>query len=398
MRRRYLTAAAAVAAVVAVAGCSSGSSDSSGSSSNGGGSSSSNGAAPAGSLKLGLANMDTGTTSFPAVQQGAQAAVKYVNAHGGIGGKQVSLVSCDMKNDNQAAQECGQQFANDKSMPFAFLGLTLNGGPYYSAMSAANKATLGAIGITPADNGPADAFFYYPGATYYTYIADYVKNSGAKKVSYIYEDEAASIAGYQTVSSALKGSDVSIKGVEIPTTASDLTPQVQSADIGSADMMLVFSTGVCPKLTSAMKSLGVKPKKALVVNTCLTPQNVQQSPSDYEGWLLASPSKMPVIGKGEDADVDQFLDGWDQYGPGGTPGTFAELGWGVVLTAQKVFAGESNITADTAMSKIKSFTGPVIMGTKSISCPGPAPYTATCAKGLLYYKISNGKYTPANVQ
>jgi hypothetical protein len=142
-----------------------------------------------------------------------------------------------------------------------------------------------------------------------------------------------------------------------------------------------------------MQSLNIKAKQVLAVNTCLTPANISANQSLYEGWVLASPLKESVIGQGVDPDVDQFLQGWKQYGAGGTPGTFAELGWGLLQTAAKVFPS-GTITSASASTALPAYKGPVVMGPTTVSCPGPAPTTATCGTGLTYYKISGGKLTP----
>ena len=101
-----------------------------------------------------------------------------------------------------------------------------------------------------------------------------------------------------------------------------------------------------------------------------------------------------LIGPGVDPEVTAFLNGWKQYGPGGTVGTFAELGWGLTLTAAQVFKGATTITSSSALTALQSYTGSVVLGPSSVKCPGPAPYTATCGKNLTYYKIDNGKFVP----
>ena len=371
MKARRLSAlgVSATVALVGLGACGSSSKNSTSTTSGSSVTSATSSGSTSGTIDIGFASALTGTTSFPAVGQAAQAAAKYVNAHGGIGGKSVNLVVCDMKNDNQSAQECGQQFANDASMPFAMLGLTLNGGPFYAAMNAAHKPILGGLGITPADNSPADTFFYYPGATYYYSVAQTVKKMGWKSIAYIDENEAASTAGEQVVASQLAGSGVTIKTTTIPTSASDVTPQIEAAGISTADATLIFTTGSCSQIASAMQSLSIKPKAVLAVNTCLTPANISSNPSLYEGWILASPLKESIVGKGVDPSIDTFLNGWQKYGPGGTPGVFAELGWGLVLTAARVFPAPSNITAGSALAALQSYKGAVVMGPSSVSCP-----------------------------
>lgn len=316
MGRRGLSALGAAVAVIAVAACSSSSSGGSSGTPSTSPSASTSSSSASGPIHIGFANMNTGANSFPAVTQAAQAATKYLNqTQGGLDGRQIDLVTCDLQNSNQAAQECGQQFANDKQMPFAMLGLTLNGGPFYAAMNAAHKPILGALGITPADNSPKDTYFYYPGATYYNYIANYVKSLHIHSISYIDEGEAASLAGEQTVAKGLKGSGITIHTATIPVSASDVTPQVESADIKSTDALLVFTTGTCPQVAQAMQSLGIKAKRVLVVNTCVTPANVAASPSLYQGWTLVAPNRMSAIGPGIDPEVTAFLNGFKKYGP-----------------------------------------------------------------------------------
>ena len=41
-------------------------------------------------------------------------------------------------------------------------------------------------------------------------------------------------------------------------------------------------------------------------------------------------------------------------------------------------------------SKHEKYKGPVVMGPQTISCPGEAPVTATCTKGLIFYNVLEG--------
>jgi ABC-type branched-subunit amino acid transport system substrate-binding protein len=354
-------------------------------------------ATTSGTIDVGFAGEFTGTVeAFPAIEQAGVAAAKWVNAHGGLAGKKINLVTCDMQGNSQAAQACGQQFANDPKMPFAILTLTFDGGPFYAAMSAAHKPILGGIGVTPADNTPADTYFYYDGSAYYYAVANAIKQAGWKSVAYIYENQVSTIVGEKTVASQLAGTGVQIKATEIPTVASDLTPQISSADVTNAAVTVIQGTN-CPAVATAMQGLGVTPKAVLTVNSCLSPSEMAANPSLYAGWIIASSSKLGAAGSGSDPDTTTFLDGWDQYGPGGAPGSFSEIGWGTVLTAAKVFQNAKTITPQSAQAAISSYAGPVVMGQDTIHCPGPAAVSATCATGALYYKVTNGKLVPTKI-
>jgi len=206
-KSRYVTAAGAAIALLALGACSSSGSSTASTAPSTPASSSPAQAAGNGAsgsvIEIGFANMDTGTTSFPGILTDAQAAVQYVNANGGVAGHKIQLVSCDMKNDAQSAQECGEEFANNPKIPFAIVGLTLNGGPFYQAMEAAHKPTLGMIGITPADNDPSDTYFYYSGSNYYPSLVSYLNSLGLKSLAYLYEGEASSEAGEKYVTGHL---------------------------------------------------------------------------------------------------------------------------------------------------------------------------------------------------
>jgi branched-chain amino acid transport system substrate-binding protein len=405
-RRRlpYLALALGVAALLGLTACSSsksGAGTSGGSSSPAATSTSSGTAAPSGGssgtaasgsvVKIGFANMTTGTTSFPAILANAQAAVKYVNAKlGGLGGHPIQLVPCDVKNDAQSAQECGQQFANDSSIPFAILGQSLAGTPYYAAMAAANKPTLGIEGITPADNAPAGTYFYYPGSNYYPLLVNYLNNSGIKSLSYIYEGEASSEAGEKYVTSNLKSS-IKVTATQVPANAADVSSQVAASGAGSSDMTMAFTVD-CSRVATAFKSLSITPKKVIGDPGCLDLSTIDKDPSLYENWYFVENYKVSSVSGNTDPDVALFNAQRANYGAGGPVGAFGELGWGIILTAADMFKSSTgDITSASAAAVIKGFKGPVTMGSSSISCPGPAPYTATCTSGLYLYQVRAGK-------
>jgi branched-chain amino acid transport system substrate-binding protein len=397
-RLRHVVAGFVVAGLFAAVACSSSSNSSSSSSSAAATTPAASGsAAPSGSghaatgsvIQVGFANMTTGTTSFPAILANAQAAVQYVNANlNGFGGHKVELVPCDIKNDAQTAQECGQQFANDTSIPFAILAQSLAGTPYYAAMAAAHKPTLGIEGITPADNDPPNTYFYYPGSNYYPLLVSYLNSSGIKSLSYIYEGEASSEAGEKYVTSHLNP-DIKVTTTQVPANSADVTAQVAASGAGTSDMTMAFTVD-CSRVATALKSLSITPKKVIGDPGCLNLATIAQNPSLYQNWYFVENYKVASVSGNTDADVALFNAERGKYGAGGTIGAFGELGWGIILTAANMFKSSTDITSASALATIKDYKGPVVMGSSTISCPGPAPYLATCTSGLYLYQVRNG--------
>ena len=392
-KSRYVTVAGAAVAILALGACSSNGSSTTSTPPSTPASSSAAQTASAGAsgsvIQIGFANMDTGTTSFPGILTDAQAAVQYVNANGGVAGHKIQLVSCDMKNDAQSAQECGEEFANNPKIPFAIVGLTLNGGPFYQAMEAAHKPTLGMIGITPADNDPSDTYFYYSGSNYYPSLVSYLNGLGLKSLAYLYEGEASSEAGEKYVTSNLNHS-IKVTTTQVPANAADVISQVAASGAGSADLMMAFTVD-CSRVATALQSLSIKPKKVIGDPGCLNLATIAQDPSIYQDWYFVENYKVSFVTGSTDADITLFNQERGKYGAGGTVGAFGEMGWGTILTLPNVFKGATSITSASALSAIEGYKGPVNMGASQISCPGIAPYQATCASGLDLYQIRDGK-------
>ena len=120
-------------------------------------------------------------------------------------------------------------------------------------------------------------------------------------------------------------------------------------------------------------------------------------PANFADWYVMAPLKLPAIGEGVDDDVDTFLAAWDEFGPGGTPGTFAEIGWAAIMNfaAAVEDAGVTDPTSENIKQALMDFTGPAIFGNEEISCPGPEDMPTICSPGAVFYQISDGWLTPA---
>jgi branched-chain amino acid transport system substrate-binding protein len=333
--------------------------------------------------------MDTGAVAFPDASKAAMAAQDYINKElGGINGRPLQLKTCDMKNDEQASQACGQQFANEQDMPAALLTLAVNAGPYYSALNAASKPILGGYGIAPADDAPKDAFFYYSGANFYYTLADWIQQQGdIKQIAYFHGPDPASQGGADTLKKQLPA-DIKVNEQIIAPGTADLTPQVAAADTANADLVIGFAMP-CGPLAQAFSDLGIQPKQVLSLTSCVNVEELKQKPELYKGWIIANPSKIPSADP-SDPDSKQLLASWDKYAGGGPIGAFGEVGWGTVMNLYNVLKPLPADGLDSAsiLAAIKGFKGPVVVGSDTIACPGQDPTPATCANGLIFYDVT----------
>ena len=345
------------------------------------------GAASGDPLVFGLANMDTGAVAFPGAGQGAQAAATYINEElGGIQGRPLEFVPCDMKNDPQAAAACGQQFANDADAVGAVLTLVTNGGPFYEALQSSGKPVLGAYGISPADNAPANTYFYYAGAVFYPALYEWIASQpDIETIAYFHGPDAASQGGADALK-ALLGDDYEVREQIVAPGTADLTPAVTAADPGSADLVLAFATGSGGPLAQAMQDIGAEPGKVLSLASVVTQEELENNPDLFTGWILANPSKIAAADP-NDPDAMPLLEAI----PAPVP-PFTEPGWGITMSLYNVLKDlpADQLTPEGILAAIEAYQGPVSMGPESISCPGEAPTTATCADGLIFYNVNEG--------
>jgi branched-chain amino acid transport system substrate-binding protein len=65
-------------------------------------------------ITLGLTNMEGGAISLPEVRNGVEAAIAYVNAHGGVQGRPFKLLRCDVDGSPEKSVDCGNKFVEGK--------------------------------------------------------------------------------------------------------------------------------------------------------------------------------------------------------------------------------------------------------------------------------------------
>jgi branched-chain amino acid transport system substrate-binding protein len=349
-------------------------------------------------LRIGFSNTDAATAfQFPGITQGAQAAADYVNAQlGGIQGHPLQLVVCPVTETPQSNQSCGQQFANDSGIPMAVTGMTLAGGPFYSALASANKPILGGIPIAVADqSAPKNTWFYYGGGNAaYAGMVKYLIDHNLTSVTLINTDQPGGQSTLKIIRDLLQGTAVKLTEARIPPTSADVLPPIQASGAQKADAVLINYQNCLP-VAQALQQLGTR-GKILAVGSCLTSTVLKQSPGLFENWIQPNYTQLPSAGPGL-PDVDTFLANYTKYGKKVPYNTLSEVGWGSIITLTRILnkLGYADISKPTALlNAIESYKGPVTMGEAQMSCPGAAASPSVCTTGASYYVIKNGKPVP----
>ena len=237
--------------------------------------SSGSGAATGSPVTIGLISDGGGSSAIGTaalVNQGAQAAVKYVNANGGLEGHKVTLYICE----NQSTPAGGQSCANDMVQkgvvavvePFTGQGQTevptiVGAGIPYITISGASTAELTSPGAYALEGG----FPAYLGA-----MALSAKQHGIKKVAFLVTNVPAAIQGAQALGGIVfKAAGVGLDVIPVDPGTADVTPQLQSAVSSGANALgMVGDVTLCSSFLKGYATLGLKLPR-YVLSTCQDP-------------------------------------------------------------------------------------------------------------------------------
>ena len=242
------------------------------------------------------------------VEQGAQAATKYLNADlGGLEGHKVNLYVCE----NQSTPAGGQTCANDMVQkgvvavvePFTGQGQTevptiVGAGIPYITISGASTAELSSPGAYALEGG----FPAYLGA-----MALSAKAHDLKKVAFVVENVPAAIQGAQVLGSLVyKAAGVGFDVVPVNPGTADISPQLQSAVAGGADAVgMVGDVTLCSSFLKGYETLGLKLPR-YVLSTCQDPSIEKSSTLDkaLAGSYITTSTK---TSKADDAEYASII-------------------------------------------------------------------------------------------
>ncbi len=127
-----------------------------------------------------------GGGGLPEVPVAASARVQHINAHGGINGRPVRLVSCDTKQDPNAARMCARTVVDSGAV--AVVGVTSTAdASVLPILEQADVPAIGTIPLTPVAGDSKVAYCFGPGiAGAFMATAPAVAAAGATKVGLIY--------------------------------------------------------------------------------------------------------------------------------------------------------------------------------------------------------------------
>jgi branched-chain amino acid transport system substrate-binding protein len=226
------------------------------------------------------AGVGSGIGTGPLVEQGAKAAVDYVDtSENGFEDHKVDLYICENQETPAGGQACANQMVQHGVVavvePFSGQGQTevptiVGAGIPYVTISGASTAELTSPGAFDLEGG-------FPAAL--GAMALSAKQHGYKKVTFVVSNVPGAIQGAQALGGLVfKAAGVGFDVVPVNPGTADITPQLQSAVSSGADAIgMVGDVTLCSSFLQAYNTLGLKLPR-YVVQPCQDP-SILNSPT-----------------------------------------------------------------------------------------------------------------------
>lgn len=393
MRSTRFAAAAIVGLLSVSAACSS--SGTSTTSTSSGSSASTAATLPAGTaasgapVKIGFVNLEGGAAiSLPEAREGAEAAVKYANAHlGGIGGRPIELDKCNTDGTEASSTACANQMISD-NVAAVLLGQDASAGAVVKPLVAAGIPYITGSGNSTEELTTPGAFSLTGGVpAALAAMAAYAGERGYKSFDLLVIDTpAATGAASKLGGGFFKKVGATLQVTPVAAGTADLTPQLSAV---SADAVGVLGdANICTAFFKAAGQLSVTTPK-FVYGACVAKDIIAAVPANGIADTYV-PQSFDLSGTGADAATYNAV--LAQYGPADASSSLTAQGYITVVSfvsAMKGLSGDvSPASILAAMNEAKSVPLPM-GGGGTFSCDGSAIpiFKQVCSANELMFKL-----------
>jgi len=340
-------------------------------------------------IEIGVVNQQGGTADIaPEWTDGTNLAAQFINNQaGGIDGHPVKLVTCTIPDTTSAAQQCGEEFANNSAIQSVAMGAVVIGNqPLEQAMAPTSKALVMGVTILPVDSTYKDGYILNGDATRVeapigTFIHQYLPN--VKSVSIIYANVPGSDVPNKVIASTLQFYGISVKLTAFDPSSSNITAPVIASGAATAGLVIdgAGNPVQCSAVYKALKQLNIT-TPVLANVPCDSAVTAQGDGGALPvGWYYASANPLP--GDPADPSLAAFKAVADRYGdPTGASDAWVADAFGQVLTIAKVYneilKSGGQITEAAVNKDLKSLKGAIPQGPPQLQCGSIKGAPAIC--------------------
>jgi branched-chain amino acid transport system substrate-binding protein len=351
-------------------------------------------------VRIGYVNQQGGEIEVTALNvEGVEIAAEYINTEaGGIDGRPVEIVPCFIANSEEEGQQCGQEFANDDSIVAVVTGPTVVGTESFYAAIAGEKPVIAGVSVNPTDTVQENTAVLYGGAAYVLApLATFAQEVlGVESGALIYPEGSGQDDAAAGQSSAFESLGIPVEVLSYAPNEPDLTVPLLAAGALDADLVMpVIGQPDCVRFAEAQRQLGIPDEKVLASPVCLTP-SVIEGLGDFPNWTYAVASSLGI--DPNDPSVPPFTDILEAQGHADLiSDPWVLVGFGQMMTlANWLNAVGGDFPADDVIAEMKSFGGPMILGSPVLDCGKYPEAPGVCNDRTQFYRYDgDGVFTHA---
>ena len=332
---------------------------------------------------------------------GVKAAVKKINAAGGVGGRPLEVVHCDGGTLNKV-EACARQAASDPTIVTAVGNLDVFGG--FDAIAEAAGLPIVAPPTTRSDF--SSPVYFAPSAGALAVAGEAVianDNLKAKHIVLVYLDVPAGAAFPTLVNLAVlgpRGAKLS-KSVPVPPDAVDMAPVVAAIPSDTDALILGADASTCAKLMVQVRKAGL----TFPIVTLPATQSASQLKKTVGSAAtnVYGVGAYNILGAGYQRYLaDMKASGYDKNSVAINEQTLG--GWLSVQILKSTFdkVGPKNITRESILSQLRATTAydtggltPTVNLTQKQTALGGAVSNIVNATAVAYkYDVKHSKYLP----
>ncbi|MCU1595388.1 MAG: hypothetical protein JWO12_2780 [Frankiales bacterium] len=327
---------------------------------------------------VGLINDEQGAIAIPELTTGANAAIDYVNAHGGVNGHSLKLEHCATNGTPESALACANTMISKKVSSVVF-GVVASADAIVKPLEEAGIGVFAVAGqgVTSGAD-PEVTYTSTSQALTFSGAFKFFKQIKSAKPFLVAPDlgPATKQLAEQALVPAAKASGLDLSYILYNAASPDFAAAVTAAKKKGSDALYVLgSEGDCTNFVKTAKQLGWD--KILFGGTCTEYVKAlgAQAADVYTLSFLVPAQAIATAPAAKKPEVQLYIDQMKASGASDkTNSSYAEIGFSDLMTLSKALTTVTGeVTAATAKPAIKAFTGDVFLGGAVNCATRPAP-------------------------
>ncbi len=355
--------------------------------------------ASAAQITVGFANNEGSAISIPAYRYGAEAAVKYINAHGGIDGKKIDLDECIDDGSPAGSVNCANKFVDAHAVVYD-TGIDLGSDSAIPILSSAGIPYVTEFPWGTVQRSSPDSFALGGGDTaFYAAPLQALKDVHATTVGDFYYDGLPTTKGLLQFSTAI-AKKLGIKLVQIPIAATnaDWTSAVATAMADHVNSMWgILQENDCIGMVSAARTAGFSGPISVGSCTAYIAALGAKADNTYGLWPYYFPQLASSAPPAVQAQIKTYTAAMDADGQSANLNGFATASFATMMELAEIMKTiHGPVTAATLKTALGKADVPGFLG-PPVNCaqrPFGALEPAACNADMLMFKVTVGANGP----